>query len=128
MSDPISFAAAGATPEVPSTTTPVVPAPANDSLFSKLIEDAHKEVKPPNFSVTIDDVRPGYVLRFSGDLPRKQLELWNDRARKGPVGTPQYDQIDSQVLSKILIAQQCIGITKGGELIRDDQGRTLSRS
>lgn len=92
------------------------------SLFTHLLEDAKKAVAKPNFLVTIDDVRPGYALAFSGELAKPVLERWQDACRKGPRGSAQYDEINSLKLAKIMISNLCTGIRVKGETILDANG------
>lgn len=98
--------------DTPATGTPM-PGPL-DLLSAEL--DA--VVPVPSIIVAVDS-RPGWAVRYRTNVSWPELQAWRKRARQGK-------QIDDQLLSRLILANTCLGFLKDGVDVVDDTGEALT--
>lgn len=97
---------------------PVAARPEPAGAFGALVAALDAEVPVPFVTVKVTD-RPGWAVKYRTNVAWAELQAWRKRALVGK-------RIDAALLSRLILANTCLGFVKDGDDAVDDQGRPIT--
>lgn len=99
--------------------TDAAPAPVKAvGALAALSAELDAEVPVPSITVAVE-ARPGWAVKYRTNVSWSELQGWRKRSVQGK-------RVDVALLSRLILANTCLGFIKDGEDALDDSGAPIT--
>lgn len=92
--------------------------PASDDALAALAAELDTQVPVPQITVPVE-ARPGWAVKYRVNVAWSELQAWRKRAQQGK-------RVDVALLSRLILANTCMGFVKDGKDAVDASGEPLT--
>lgn len=92
--------------------------PSTPAALSALVSALSGEVPVPTVLIAVE-LRPGWAVRYRTNVSMREIDDWRKKARAGK-------RLDQAFLSRLILANCCLGFEKDGEPAVDDNNEPLT--